>query len=307
MVTTLDLDFLGRPGVIASGLLEWPRGSAVVDPGPASGLGGLRAALAAHGHALEEVETILVTHIHLDHSGAVGVLVRANPRIQVYVHERGAPHVIDPSKLVSSATRLYGESMERLWGEIAPVPAANVHALKGGEVLRIAGAEVRVAYTPGHASHHVSFFDASSGTAFVGDTGGIRVGTPLLVIPPTPPPDIDVAAWDASLDLIRAWEPQRVFLTHFGGFDQPLEHLADLQERLHQAASDVQSLLADESLDDTQRQARFVARAMRTFQERLPDEDWVQRYQLAVPLDHCWQGLVRYWRKQVTPTLHKPS
>src|ERR1035437_177555 len=132
MVHTLDLTFQGRPGAIAAGLIEGPGGLAVVDPGPASTLGGLRAALTAHGRTVEDVETIFVTHIHLDHSGAVGVMVRANPRIQVYVHERGAPHVIDPSKLVSSAIRLYGADMDRLWGEIAPVPAANVHALKGG-------------------------------------------------------------------------------------------------------------------------------------------------------------------------------
>ena len=298
MVKTLDIDFMGRPGVIASGLIEGPDGLALVDPGPASSLDGLRAALGAVGHALEEVEAILVTHIHLDHSGGVGVMVRSNPRLQVYVHERGAPHIVDPSKLVSSASRLYGENMDRMWGEVVPVAAENVHPLKGGEVLRVAGTDVRVAYTPGHASHHVSYFDTSSGTAWVGDTGGIRIGAPLLVVPPTPPPDIDLDAWDASLDLIRAWNPQRVFLTHFGGFEQPLEHLADLQERLHQAASDVRSLLADQSLDNEQRQARFVDRMVRTFRERLPDEDWVQRYQLAVPLDHCWHGLARYWSKK---------
>jgi glyoxylase-like metal-dependent hydrolase (beta-lactamase superfamily II) len=299
MVTTLDLEFLGRRGVIAAGLLEYPGGLALVDPGPATALAGLRAALARHGHAPEEIETILVTHIHLDHSGGVGLLVRANPRIQVYVHERGAAHIVDPSKLVSSANRLYGDQMDRLWGEILPVPAANVHRLSGGEVLRIAGVDLRVAYTPGHASHHVSYLDTSSGTAFVGDTGGIRVGAPLLVIPPTPPPDIDLDAWDASLAQLRAWSPERIFLTHFGGFDQPLEHLADLQERLHQTAAVVRSLLLDERLDDEQRQARFTERMMATFRERLPDEDWVQRYQMAVPVDHCWQGLVRYWRKRL--------
>lgn len=298
MVQTLDLDFMGRRGVIASGLIEGADGLALVDPGPTTSLDRLRTALGAVGHALEEVEAILVTHIHLDHSGGVGVLVRSNPRLQVYVHERGAPHIIDPSTLVSSATRLYGERMDRLWGEIPPVPAANVHALTGGEVLRIAGTDVRVAYTPGHASHHVSYFDTSSGTAFVGDTGGIRVGARLLVVPPTPPPDIDVDAWDASLDLIRAWSPQRVFLAHFGGFEEPLEHLADLQERLHRAASDVRSLLADESLDDEQRQARFVEQMVTTYRERLPNEEWVRRYQLAVPLEHCWRGLARYWIKK---------
>jgi glyoxylase-like metal-dependent hydrolase (beta-lactamase superfamily II) len=299
MVTALDLSFLGRPRAIAAGLLEGPGGLALVDPGPASCLDGLRASLALHGHAPEEVDAVLLTHIHLDHSGGVGVLVRSNPRLQVYVHTRGAPHVVDPSKLVSSASRLYGERMGTLWGDIVPVPEENVHAVEGGEVLQVAGIEVRVAYTPGHASHHVSYFETSEGTAFVGDTGGIRVGEPLLVLPPTPPPDIDLEAWAASLALIRAWRPQRVFITHFGGFDRPLEHLADLEERLHDMAGAVRTLLLDQELYDGQRQRRFVERMVATFRERLPDEDWVRRYEAAVPLDHCWQGLARYWQKRM--------
>jgi glyoxylase-like metal-dependent hydrolase (beta-lactamase superfamily II) len=298
MVTTLDLNFQGRPGAIAAGLLEGRNGLALVDPGPAACLDALRAALAAHGRALEQVETILVTHIHLDHSGGVGVIVRSNPRVQVYVHRRGAPHVVDPSKLVSSANRLYGDAMERLWGDVVPVPAQNVHPLDGGEVLRPAGLELRVADTPGHASHHVSYLDTSSGTAFVGDTGGIRVGAPLLVIPPTPPPDIDLEAWTASLARIRAWSPESLFVTHFGRFERPLDHLADLEANLFEMAGWVRSLLEDSSLDDEQRQARFAERMTRAFEQALPDEDWVQRYTAAVPVNHCWQGLARYWRKR---------
>jgi glyoxylase-like metal-dependent hydrolase (beta-lactamase superfamily II) len=299
MVTALDLDFLGRPGAIATGLLEGSGGLALVDPGPASTLDALGAELARHGHRLADIDTVLITHIHLDHSGAVGVLVRENPRVRVYVHRRGAPHVVDPSKLITSASRLYGEHMNRLWGEILPVPAENVHALDGGEVLQVAGVEVRVAYTPGHAVHHVSYFETSDGTAFAGDTGGIRVGPPLLVLPPTPPPDIDLEAWDASLALIRAWTPQRIFITHFGGFGQPLEHLADLEERLHDMAGTVRTLLLDRGLDDEQRQRRFADRMAAIFRERLPDENWVQRYDAAVPVEHCWQGLARYWQKRL--------
>jgi glyoxylase-like metal-dependent hydrolase (beta-lactamase superfamily II) len=298
MVGTIDLEFLGRRGVIAAGLIEGPRGVAVVDPGPASAADALRAALAARGRSLDEITAILVTHIHLDHAGGVGVLVRDNPRIDVYVHQRGAPHVVDPSKLLASAGRLYGDRMQALWGDILPVPSARVHALEGGEVLDVAGFEVRVAHTPGHASHHVSFLDTSSGTAFIGDTGGIRVGHPLLAIPPTPPPDIDIEAWDASLGVIRAWAPRRLFVTHFGGFDDAAAHLGDLQDRLHQASGWVRTLLADERLDDGQRQGAFVERMTAVYRRALPDEDWVQRYLLAVPLDHCWQGLARYWSKK---------
>ncbi len=298
MVTALDLSFLGRPGAIAAGLLVGPGGLALVDPGPASCLDGLRASLAGGGHRLEDVGAILVTHIHLDHSGGVGVLVRSNPGLQVYVHRRGAPHVVDPTRLLSSASRLYGDRMKPLWGEILPVPAANVHALDGGEVLRIAGVEVRVAYTPGHAVHHVSYFETSDGTVFAGDAGGIRVGQPLLVLPPTPPPDIDVEAWDASLALMRAWEPRRVFISHFGSFDHPLDHLVELEGRLHDMANAVRALLVDQELDDGQRQRLFGDWMTAMFREHLPDEEWVRRYEAAVPIDHCWQGLARYWEKR---------
>ncbi len=295
----LDLNFLGRPGAIAAGLIESPGGLALVDPGPASTLDALRAELARHGHSEADIDAILVTHIHLDHSGGVGVLVRSNPRIQVYVHRRGAPHVVDPSKLISSAARLYGDRLGPLWGEILPVPEANVHALDGGEVLRIAGGEVRVAYTPGHAVHHVSYFDTPSGTAFAGDVGGVRVGKPLLVLPPTPPPDIDVEAWCASLSLIRAWAPRRIFITHFGGFDQPLDHLADLETRLHDMAAIVRGLLLDQALDDDARQRRFAGRMVATFRERLPDQEWVRRYEAVFPVEHSWQGLARYWQRRL--------
>ena len=298
MVTTLDLKFLGREGAIAAGLIEGPHGLAIVDPGPASCLDGLGEALSRHGRRVEEIGTILVTHIHLDHSGGVGVLARSNPSLQVYVHRRGAPHVVDPSKLVASAARLYGDRMEPLWGAILPVPEERVHALDGGEVLRVAGLELRVAYTPGHAVHHVSYFETSSGTAFAGDTGGIRVGGPLLVLPPTPPPDIDVEAWGSSLETMRAWAPRRIFITHFGAFDRPLDHMADLEEQLQDMASAVRALMADDTLDDDERRRRFVDRMVGMFRRRLPDEDWVQRYIAAVPLEHCWQGLVRYWQKR---------
>jgi glyoxylase-like metal-dependent hydrolase (beta-lactamase superfamily II) len=297
MVHTLDLRFLGQPGAIASAAIEGRGGLALVDPGPASAIQGLRDALAALGRGLDEVEALLVTHIHLDHSGAAGVIVRENPRVQVYVHERGAPHVVDPAKLVQSASRLYGTQMERLWGEIAPVPAGNVHALRGGETLNAAGLAIRVAGTPGHASHHVSYFEGETGTVFAGDTGGVRVGPHVLVVPPTPPPDIDVEAWDESIERIRAWGPKRVFVTHFGDFDGAADHLDELQSRLHETAGFVRAIL-DDPASAGDGEARFVERMRRMFREALPNAEAVRRYELAVPLGHGWQGLERYWRKR---------
>ena len=246
----LDLNFLGRPGIIATAVLRGAGGVALVDPGPSTSLEGLLKALAAQGISVRDVRQVLLTHIHLDHAGATGSLLQANPDIEVFVHERGARHLIDPSKLMASATRLYGEDMDRLWGTVLPVPAAQVKALHGDERLSVGGRELEVAHTPGHASHHVAYFDRSSGVAFVGDTAGIRRGEGSYIMPPTPPPDIDLEAWRVSADRILAWEPDTLFLTHFGPFRGARTHFQELFERLDVWSELVRRLLADASIDD---------------------------------------------------------
>src|SRR5215213_11741850 len=205
MTRLIDTMHLGRDRVI--GAFEVGEG-VIVDPGPASSAETL----------LEQVEprALLLTHIHLDHAGATGVLARRNPHLKVYVHERGAPHLIDPTKLLKSAGQLYGDDMDRLWGEVAPVPEENITVLTGGETVE----GVRVAYAPGHASHHVVYLHEDSGDAFVGDVGGVRVPPNDFTLAPTPPPDIDLGAWNESLDLVEAWEPRRLCLTHFGTVDE---------------------------------------------------------------------------------------
>jgi glyoxylase-like metal-dependent hydrolase (beta-lactamase superfamily II) len=197
----------------------YERDGVIVDPGPASSVA-----------ALDGIEprALLLTHIHLDHAGATGVLVRRHPDLVVYVHERGAPHLIDPSKLLKSAGRLYGDQMERLWGEVAPVPEANVRALSGGETVE----GLLVAYTPGHASHHVCYLDQSTGDAYVGDVGGVRIPPSDYTVAPTPPPDIDVEAWGESLDTIAGWSPERLCLTHFGEVDDPPAQIERVREAL---------------------------------------------------------------------------
>ena len=211
----VDLEFLGRPHAIATAVIQSAGGAALVDPGPSTCLPTLELGLQRQGVRWADVRHILLTHIHLDHAGAAGTIVRAHPHIRVLVHERGAPHVADPAKLVESARRLYGADMDRLWGEIAPVPRDRLVVLAGGERVEAGGRRFEVAYTPGHASHHVSYFDAESGVAFVGDTGGVCIDGGY-VLPPTPPPDIDLEAWRASLDRIQAWSPDSLFITHFG-------------------------------------------------------------------------------------------
>ncbi len=189
---TIDLHHLGRERVIAAYLVD----GVIVDPGPSSCLPTLLEALGD-----ETPRALLLTHIHLDHAGASGSLVRRWPELEVYVHERGAPHMVDPARLLESATRLYGADMDRLWGEFVAVPEERLRVLQGGE--QILDGAFEVAYTPGHASHHVCYLH--DGTAFVGDVGGVRIMPGSLTIPPTPPPDIDIEAWQQSLELVRGW------------------------------------------------------------------------------------------------------
>ena len=300
---TLDVRFLGHPQVIASALVEATSGLILVDPGPTSSLGGLEASLAAVGKSLDQVRALLLTHIHLDHAGATGTLLREYPDIEVHVHERGAPHLVDPSKLLQSAGRLYGDQMQRLWGDFLPVPAERVRVLGGGERLEVAGDVFDVRYTPGHASHHVSYFHEASGTAFVGDTGGIRIGPPLFVVAPTPPPDIDLEAWDASIDAIGSWRPARLFLTHFGAFEDVEAHLGDLRRRMHEQAESVRATLEVPEATEAQGVAAYTEGIRSSLLEIVgEDEEAIRRVQRAVPFDHCWMGLKRYWNKRTART-----
>src|SRR5215467_16022785 len=195
-ITTLDDNWMGRPKSIGTALLESHGHRAIVDPGPGSTLETLKNQLRAHGVSVSDLDAILLTHIHLDHAGASGALVRENPRLAVYVHKLGAPHMSDPTKLLASAARLWpGGELERLFGEALPVPAENLRIVEGGETITLGARKIEVAYTPGHASHHVSYFENLEGVAFVGDTTGVRIAPYDYVMPATPPPDIDLGIW----------------------------------------------------------------------------------------------------------------
>jgi glyoxylase-like metal-dependent hydrolase (beta-lactamase superfamily II) len=292
----VDLTFLGHPGIIATAVLQSPSGVALVDPGPSTTRETLEKALATKGIRIADVTQLLLTHIHLDHAGVTGSLVRENPKIEVLVHERGAPHMIDPSRLLSSASRLYGDHMPRLWGEFAAVPAERVKILRGGERIIAAGRELLVEYTPGHASHHVSYFDPASRVAFVGDVAGIRRAGGSYVMPPTPPPDVDLEAWRASADRIMAWDPDTLFLTHFGAFHGARLHFQQLFDRLGEWSRTVRRLLADGTIDDDERSRRFVEEGVSDLRRTLGEQE-ADKYGRAGRLDYSWQGLARYWRK----------
>jgi glyoxylase-like metal-dependent hydrolase (beta-lactamase superfamily II) len=225
-------------------------------------------------------------------------LVRAHPALQVLVQEFGARHLIDPARLLESARRLYGDRMDRLWGEVLPVPSENVRTLAGGERIEAAGRRFDVAYTPGHASHHVSYFDEAAGVAFVGDTCGVRIGTSFIMTP-TPPPDIDLAAWDRSLDRILAWSPRTLFLTHFGPSEDAGAHVEAFRSRLGWAAGIVErALTAHPDPAEDAMAAAIFQRELAAELRREMSEAEAKSYELAVPLDHCYLGLARYWRKR---------
>jgi glyoxylase-like metal-dependent hydrolase (beta-lactamase superfamily II) len=274
----IDLHHLGREKVICC----WEADGVLVDPGPQSCEETLLDALGD-----ERPRALLLTHIHFDHAGAAGALVRRWPDLPVYVHERGAPHIARPERLVASATRLYGEAdMQRLWGDVIPVPEENLRVLVGGE-SGVEGA-FSVAYTPGHASHHVSFLHEDSGWAFVGDVAGVRVAPSDFVLAPTPPPDIDVEAWERSIDLVAGWEPSSLALTHFGEVSDPAAHLEGVREALHCQCH----LTACHDLDG------FIAAMGERVRAAMPDGDADSVLQ-AAPLHHLYQGLDRYQSKRL--------
>jgi glyoxylase-like metal-dependent hydrolase (beta-lactamase superfamily II) len=273
-VRVIDLMHLGRARVIGC----WQVDDVLIDPGPTSCLPRLLDQLGD-----QRPSALLLTHIHFDHAGAAGSLVERWPDLRVYVHERGAKHMMDPTRLYESARRLYGDDMERLWGEMLPVPEANLEVLTGGETIREGRYEV--AYTPGHASHHVSYL--YGGTAFVGDVGGVRITPDAMTIPPTPPPDIDVEAWHDSIALVRRWRPERLAITHFGSSEDVEHQLADLDRRLDEWAE-----LAREG--DRENFVRVVQGQI--LSDGSPEQ--AATYEQAAPVEQLFAGYERYWSKR---------
>jgi glyoxylase-like metal-dependent hydrolase (beta-lactamase superfamily II) len=266
----IDVFHQGREQVIC----VWQVDDVIVDPGPESTMDTLLDALGD-----EEPRALLLTHIHFDHAGAAGALVRRWPDLEVWVHEVGARHLVDPTRLVASAKRLYGDEFERLWGEVVPIPEQNLRVLRGGESLD--GWDV--AYTPGHARHHVSYRHAGSGWVFPGDTAGVRLPPGELLLAPTPPPDFDLDAWLRSIDAIAAWEPETLAITHFGDYRDVAEHLARLREALRHWS---------EVAGGTDRHG--YAAALRAELAAKLEEATAASFAQAMPPEDQWLGIDRY-------------
>ncbi len=274
-MTLIDLHHHGRARSIGSYLLDTEDGPAIFDCGPATTVDALKAGLAEHGLKLADVGHLLLSHIHLDHAGAAGVLVREHPGLQVHVSELGAPHLIDPERLERSARRLYGEMFDPLWGELAPVSRDNVNVV-GDRVL---GLECWPA--PGHASHHVCYLDRD-GTLYAGDAAGVRVQPGRYVMPPTPPPEVDVELWQQTIEEIERRDPERLALVHFGVANDPQRHLAELRLELYDWADFVKGGATEDEF------VEYVRAELRDSGEH------VQEYDDAIPLWQSYRGLKRW-------------
>jgi glyoxylase-like metal-dependent hydrolase (beta-lactamase superfamily II) len=272
----LDLRHLGRERVIGCYLLETEDGPALFDCGPSTCVPELKERLRERGLELKDLRHLLLSHIHLDHAGAAGVLVRENPELQVHVSPIGAPHLVDPSRLERSARRLYGDEFDTLWGELAPVPQAKMHEVDA-HVLGL-----QCFPTPGHASHHVCYLDAD-GTLYAGDAAGVRIQPSRFVLPPTPPPEVDLEAWEQTLDEIAARRPERLALIHFGVANDVDRHLAELRARLADWASRVRDGATEEEFEAAAAQDLGRDRAA---------------YEQAMPFWQSYAGLRRYWDKR---------
>ncbi|CAN5629424.1 MBL fold metallo-hydrolase [soil metagenome] len=291
----IDLGFQGRRSIISAYLLRGNEEVALIETGPSSTLANLSAALRVLDLDVGDISRALVTHIHLDHAGAAGVLARENPGLVVHAHPFGMPHMIDPAKLISSATRIYGEQMDTLWGDIAPVPELQITAFEDEAEIEVAGRRLRVLFTPGHAWHHVTLYDDASGSLFTGDVAGVRMPGMTYVCPPTPPPDLAPDAWLESLGKLRRVNSSRLCPTHFGVFDDVDSHLAQIEPNLAQFVA-----IAERNVNEAAEPETLTEHIHDQMATDLDSDDpeVLASYELATPSYMAAMGLTRYLKKR---------
>ena len=294
-VSLLDLHFQVE-GTVGAFLVETTEGPVLVETGPESLYSNLRTAVEAHGHALEDIRHVFVTHIHLDHAGAAWRLARHGARI--YVHPKGAPHLQDPEKLLGSAQRIYGEAMERLWGRLEPIDPDRIVAMEDSQIVQFGDVAIQAIHTPGHAIHHITF--RLDDGLFTGDVGGIRIGDGPT-IPPFPPPDIDLEAWADSIARMRSANPTFIYPTHFGIKTDGAAHFDSLEENIHRIASWMKDKVETGVPEDS------LVPLFQGFMNELLSgcglaEEAIQEYEIADPAFMSVHGLARYWKKRGTGT-----
>ena len=280
LAAPIDLLHQGNERTVGCYVVETEDGLGLFDCGPTTCITALKNGLAERGLELGDIDHLLLSHIHFDHAGAAGALVRERPNLKVHVSAIGAPHLVDPTRLEASARRIYGEAFDELYGELVPVPSENIRIV-GDDVLGLACFP-----STGHARHHVSMLH-EDGTLYAGDSVGVRIAPARFVLAPTPPPDIDLDAWEQTIVTTEQHAPARLALTHFGVFDDVTEHLQRFRETLHRWGERVGHGMDQET---------FVAAARADC--RASDPDYGGAYDLAAPYDQCFFGLERYWRKR---------
>jgi glyoxylase-like metal-dependent hydrolase (beta-lactamase superfamily II) len=294
----ISLPFQGEKDIIGSYLLTGGNELALIDPGPGSTLESLLEGIRNVGFDPQEVTHIIATHVHLDHAGAAGSLIQRMPHAKVYAHSKGVPHLLDTTKVVASATRIYGEElMQQYWGKIEPVPQDRLEVLEGGTILNVAGRRLEVHYAPGHAVHHVIFFDVHSGELFTGDAAGVRLQGVDYARPPTPPPDLDLEAWSNTIDLMKRLRPDVLYVAHFGPTKNVTQHLERLREKLISWGDFVLSAMRDGKTEEEIIQM-LIAQTEPELQRVSRDPHVLFRYEIATNYPMTVQGYMRYWRKK---------
>ena len=295
-VITLDLNFQGQPHAIASYLIRLGDANVLIESGPGSTLPALEAGLAKQGLSPRDVTHVLLTHIHLDHAGAAGSLAREGA--QIYVHRVGAPHLLNPEKLIASATRIYGDRMDTLWGEFLPVPQSQLIVPKDTEAIIIGNAEFIPLDTPGHAEHHFAYLFED--ICFSGDVGGVRIPGYQYLRVPMPPPELHIERWHESIALLRRQKMKRIAPTHFGMFDDVAWHLDEVDRGLHSASRWLEETMPSDPDMETLRQS-YTDWIVNTGKSNGLDDEVVRAYELANPLGMSADGLLRYWKKVRNP------
>lgn len=296
-VWQISLPFQGEEEIVGSYVIAGQDELAVIDPGPASTADALLSALREAGFDPGNVTHLLLTHIHLDHAGAVGTLLPHMPRAKVHVYSKGAPHLIDPTKFLASAARIYGERMHELWGDVLPVPEERVTIIYDGDVLKLANRRLEIHYAPGHASHHVIFYDVHSGELFAGDAAGVRLQGIDYVRPPTPPPDLDLEAWSHTIDKLKQLRPDVIYLAHFGPVHMPVKHLERLREKLFSWGDFVLGAMRD-GKGENEIAEMLEKHANADLLRVAGNELSLKRYDLSASYLMSVQGYMRYWRKK---------
>lgn len=293
-VYILDTQHIGESGTVAVFLLESDDGLILVESGPGSTLQTVKAGIREAGFDPQDIRHILLTHIHLDHGGGAGALV-GETGAKAYVHERGYKHLRDPSRLLESATRIYGELMDELWGTIIPIPTQNLISLTGGETLDIGGRIFSALYTPGHASHHLAYL-LDDGTMFTGDAAAVRFEGSAVIRPALPPPEIDLELWETSIQRMVDAKPERLMLTHYGEVLAAKAHLERLNERNRTWAEEILTGMRQNESDE-QLVKRIHALGVAELEQDNADPDVVWRHQLTSNDSMTVMGVKRYWHK----------